>query len=175
MKVETYSQYLRKKLHDEMDRLKVEATKFSDDKIVQIGCSILEPSGARISTGFNVLPIALSCDSSFSSIWTKKDVDIGSGITLNKREIVTHAEISALNNLRFKSLHHYDISECICVVTAYPCVACAIQLLSAGIRHIVYDYNPKLNNHEAKAYKAKWIFEHFKDADKLNIVPIQDI
>jgi len=157
-----------------MNELKTLAKQVSEDKIVQIGCSILDPNGNRISRGFNILPIRLSCDSSFSSIWEKKDVDIGNGVTLNKREIVTHAEISALNSMRYR-WHNYYFPSLICVVTAYPCAACAIQLLDAGIRNIIYDYNPGLNNHEAKAYKAKWIFNHFNDKDALFIKSINEI
>lgn len=157
-----------------MDYLKSAARVRSSDHKVQIGCGILDSNGDRIAEGFNMLPIPLSCDSSFSSIWDKKDVDIGNGVTLNKREIVTHAEISALNNMRYK-WKDYDPQELICVVTAYPCVACAIQLLAAGIRNIIYDYNPHLNNHETKAYKGKWIFEHFAIADDLFIKSIDEI
>ena len=157
-----------------MDYLKSAAKYRSSDHKVKIGCSILDPNGDRIVEGFNVLPIPLNCDSSFSSIWDKKDVDIGNGITLNKREIVTHAEISALNRLRYR-WHEYDPQELICVVTAFPCVSCAIQLLAADIRTIIYDYNSELNNHEIKAYKAKWIFEHFALNYDLCIKSINEI
>ena len=157
-----------------MDYLKSAAKLNSDDHKVQIGCSILDSDGNVLSRGFNILPIKLSCDSSFSSIWDKKDIDIGNGVTLNKREIVTHAEIAALNNMRYRWSQYY-FPSLICVVTAYPCVACAIQLLDAGIRNIIYDYNTNLNNHEAKAYKGRWIFEHFEEKESVSVKCIDEI
>jgi dCMP deaminase len=92
----------------------------SEDPYKQVGCSILNKEGRLLSIGYNGL---LSKQEVSSDFWTNRD---------ERRKYVIHAETNAL-----ACISRYE-EPYILACTLLPCPSCAINIISHGIKKVLY-------------------------------------
>jgi len=105
-----------------------ECSKRSEDLHQKVGCCILNKEGRILSTGYNGLLPKIDMDKSF---WLDRDL---------RRKYVIHAEINALSRIKREEEPY------ILATTLLPCSACASNIVSYGIKKVIYKedyYNDK--------------------------------
>jgi hypothetical protein len=142
------------------------AKKMSPDKCVQIAAELFYAPG-RSSIGVNHLPEGFF---GVDSLWDKSDIDLGEGILLNKRDIVIHAEIDALRQVKDRVCKGYGMA----LVTSLPCQRCVVELLDAGFKTIIYG-STVLNNFEMKIKKSRFMIEHYKSDDPVVVLHVSEL
>lgn len=114
----------------------------SEDPYKQVGCSILNKEGRLLSIGYNGLLPKQEVSSGF---WDNRD---------ERRKYVIHAETNALACIsRYEEPH-------ILACTLLPCPSCAINIISHGIKKVLYIEEYERDNlaHEIfDFYKVKLI------------------
>jgi dCMP deaminase len=114
----------------------------SEDPHKQVGCSILNKEGRLLSIGYNGLLPKQEVPSGF---WGNRD---------ERRKYVIHAETNALACIsRYEEPH-------ILACTLLPCPSCAINIISHGIKKVIYTEEYERDNlaHEIfDFYKVKLI------------------
>jgi dCMP deaminase len=112
-----------------MDRISFEdlAIKFalssaerSEDPYKKVGCSILNKEGRLLSIGYNGLTSKKEVNNSF---WEDRD---------ERRTYMIHAEVNAL-----ACISRYD-NPYLIATSLLPCSACAINIVSYGIKKVLY-------------------------------------
>jgi len=98
----------------------VDASLRSEDPYKQVGCSILNKEGRLLSIGYNGLLPEQKVSSDF---WANRD---------ERRKYVIHAETNAL-----ACISRYEDSY-ILACTLLPCPSCAINIISHGIKKVIY-------------------------------------
>lgn len=106
--------------------LAIAASEGSKDASTKVGAIIYRPDRSTCSTGFNGLPRGIP-----DTVANLTDRAL-------KYPRIVHAEANALDH-RFESVKGYGI-----VVTAPPCSACALRIISAGIATVYYKSSPAL-------------------------------
>lgn len=96
------------------------ARRGSKDPSTKVGAVIYTPKRRTASTGFNGLPRGIP------------DNDYNLHDRERKLQRTIHAEINAIDNATC------DLEYCGIVVTAHPCSACALRLISRGISTIYF-------------------------------------
>jgi len=100
----------------------------SPDPATQVGCTICDQNHKLIGCGYNGVPKGI-CPTSVP--WDKGDWK-GEHPEKTKYEWVAHAERNALDNTTSST------EGAICYVTLQPCNHCAIGLIQAGIKEVIY-------------------------------------
>jgi dCMP deaminase len=115
----------------------IDASLRSEDPHKQVGCSILNKEGRLLSIGYNGLLPKQQISPNF---WENRD---------ERRKFVIHAETNALS-----CITRYE-SPYILACTLLPCSSCAINVISHGIKEVIYieEY--------AKDELAKEIFDFY--------------
>ena len=92
----------------------------SEDPHRKVGCSILNKEGRLLSIGYNGL---LPKQQASEDFWENRD---------ERRKYIIHAETNALACIsRYEEPH-------ILACTLLPCPSCAINLISHGIKKVLY-------------------------------------
>ena len=100
-----------------------ECSKRSEDPYKKVGCCILNKEGRILSTGYNGLLPKFKPNISF---WKNRDL---------RRKYIIHAEINALSRISIND------NPYLLAITLSPCSACATNIISYGIKKIVYKKN----------------------------------
>lgn len=99
-------------------RLASEVATWSKDRDRQVGALAVVDKGRSISPGYNGFPPGV--------------LDLQQRIKgAEKNRLTVHAEVNALNNADF------DLRGCELYVTAFPCLACALHIISRGVARVV--------------------------------------
>ena len=99
------------------------ASTWSKDKSTQVGCVIVSPQKAILSTGYNGFPRGVNDD------------DPARHERPTKYEYTVHAEANALLNAgRYGTL----FTNGILYVTMPPCTGCAGSIIQSGIKEVIY-------------------------------------
>ena len=101
------------------------ASRRSEDPYKKVGCSILNKEGRVLSIGYNGL---LSKQKINKKFWDNRD---------DRRKYMLHAETNAL-----ACISRYE-NPYLIACTLMPCPSCAINIVSHGIKKVIYleDYN----------------------------------
>lgn len=97
----------------------------SEDQYKKVGCSIINQEGRLLSIGYNGLQAKQDINDSF---WNDRE---------QRRAYVIHAETNALS-----CITRYD-NPYLLATTLLPCSSCAINIVSYGIKKVIYleDYD----------------------------------
>jgi dCMP deaminase len=98
-----------------------ECAKRSEDLHKKVGCCIMNKEGRILSTGYNGLLPKVNMDNNF---WLDRDL---------RRKYVIHAEINALSRVKREEEPY------ILATTLLPCSACASNIVSYGIKKVIYN------------------------------------
>lgn len=106
-------------------RLANEIATWSHDPSTKVGAVIVRPNLTIASTGYNGFPRGLSDD---PALYSDRDV---------KLSRVVHAEMNAILNAGANGV---SVDGCTVYVSKLPpCDRCAVHVIQAGIRRVVYD------------------------------------
>jgi len=98
----------------------ISASERSEDPYKKVGCSILNKEGRLLSIGYNGLTSKKNIENNF---WDNRD---------ERRLYMIHAETNAL-----ACISRYD-DPYLMATTLLPCSSCAINIVSHGIKKILY-------------------------------------
>jgi dCMP deaminase len=98
-----------------------QCAKRSEDLHKKVGCCIMNKEGRVLSTGYNGLLPKVTMDDNF---WLDRDL---------RRKYVIHAEINALSRVKREEEPY------ILATTLLPCSACASNIVSYGIKKVIYN------------------------------------
>lgn len=111
---------MRISFEDMAVKFALDASLRSEDPYRKVGCSILNKEGRLLSIGYNGL---LSKQKVSKNFWENRD---------ERRKYVIHAETNALACIsRYEEPH-------ILACTLLPCPSCAINVISHGIKKVLY-------------------------------------
>lgn len=110
----------------------------SEDPYKKVGCAILNKEGRLLSIGYNGLQPKQKINKKF---WENRD---------ERRRFVIHAETNALS-----CISRYE-NPYLLASTLLPCQSCAINIVSHGIKRILYLEDYDLDS------SAKEIFNFYK-------------
>ena len=97
----------------------------SEDMHKKVGCAIFNNEGRLLSIGYNGLQPKQTQPNSF---WLDRDL---------RRKYIIHAETNAL-----ACINRYD-NPYMLATTLLPCSSCAMNIVSHGIKNILYDEDYK--------------------------------
>jgi deoxycytidylate deaminase len=101
----------------------------SKDPRTRVGACVYHPKSGGLFLGYNGFPAGVP---DLKSVWEQRD---RTQQQTSKYHFVVHAEINAIR----KALTVFrDLSECLLYVTHYPCHACMKEVISAGLKTVVY-------------------------------------
>lgn len=120
---------MRISFHDLSIEIAKAASLRSEDQHKKVGCAILNHEGRLLSIGYNGL---LPKHNEPETFWSNRDL---------RRDYVIHAETNALS-----CITRYD-NPYLLATTLMPCSSCAINIVSYGIKKILYveDYERDQN------------------------------
>lgn len=103
----------------------ISASERSEDPYKKVGCAILNAEGRLLSIGYNGLTSKKDIDQTF---WNDRDL---------RRDFIIHAETNALS-----CISRYE-SPYLIATSLLPCRSCAINIVSHGIKKVLYleEYN----------------------------------
>lgn len=111
---------MRISFHEMAIKFAIDASLRSEDPHKQVGCSVLNKEGRLLSIGYNGLLPKQEVSTNF---WENRD---------ERRKFVIHAETNALS-----CITRYE-SPYILACTLLPCSSCAINIISHGIKEVMY-------------------------------------
>lgn len=111
---------MRISFHDLAIEVAKAASLRSEDQHKKVGCAILNDEGRLLSIGYNGLSPKKNESDTF---WSNRDL---------RREYVIHAETNALS-----CITRYE-NPYLLATTLMPCSSCAINIVSYGIKKILY-------------------------------------
>lgn len=111
---------MRISFHDLAIEVAKAASLRSEDQHKKVGCAILNDEGRLLSIGYNGLSPKKNESDTF---WSNRDL---------RREYVIHAEANALS-----CITRYE-NPYLLATTLMPCSSCAINIVSYGIKKILY-------------------------------------
>ncbi len=108
------------KWHERFYRMAVrEVAYWSKDPEAKVGCLIVSPDRRQWTGGYNGFPVGVA------------DTDERLSDRELRNRLTVHAELNAILNAR------RDLSGWTLYVTKAPCTRCAMDIIQAGIRHVV--------------------------------------